>query len=175
MTVFSSLTAIASQPCSTPVAGRSFPGGHSPSRKLLAALLLGVAALAGCSQGQPTASKAAPPVATAPASFAPAQPQADSRIPAMPLQQLPRQGQATYALILQGGPFPFSKDGSTFFNREQLLPQQPRGYYREYTVAHPKARNRGAKRIVCGGQQPRQPDACYYTSDHYASYARIVP
>ena len=178
MTVFSSLTAIASQPCSTAVAGCTPSGGHSPSRKLLAALLLGLAALAGCSQGQQASSRTTPPpVATAPASFAPATPQAStgSRIPTMPLQQLPRQGQATYALILQGGPFPFSKDGSTFFNREQLLPQQLRGYYREYTVAHPKARNRGAKRIVCGGQQPRQPDACYYTSDHYASYARIVP
>lgn len=48
-----------------------------------------------------------------------------------------------------------------------------RGYYREYTVKTPGARNRGARRIVCGGK-PRVPDACYYTSDHYASFRRIV-
>ena len=57
---------------------------------------------------------------------------------------------------------------------EQRLPQRPRGYYREYTVRTPGARNRGARRIVCGGQKPRTPDACYYTGDHYASFREIV-
>ena len=91
------------------------------------------------------------------------------------LADLPAQGRATYALIHEGGPFPYEKDGTVFGNRERILPAQKRGYYREYTVKTPGARNRGARRIVCGGQQPRMPDACYYTSDHYASYARIVP
>ncbi|MES2423119.1 MAG: ribonuclease [Pseudomonadota bacterium] len=89
------------------------------------------------------------------------------------LSELPRQGRDTYALIRQGGPFPYSKDGTVFGNRERLLPGKNRGYYREYTVATPGARTRGAKRIVCGGQ-PRIPDVCYYTSDHYASFRRIV-
>lgn len=87
---------------------------------------------------------------------------------------LPPQGQRVYALILQGGPFPHDKDGSVFGNRERLLPRERRGYYREYTVDTPGARNRGARRIVCGGQRPRWPDACWYTGDHYASFKRIV-
>ncbi|MDO5625365.1 MAG: ribonuclease domain-containing protein [Pseudomonadota bacterium] len=88
---------------------------------------------------------------------------------------MPRQGQRTYALILRGGPFPYEKDGTVFGNRERLLPRERRGYYREYTVVTPGARDRGARRIVCGGQRPVQPDACYYTSDHYSSFRKIVP
>ncbi|WP_028604521.1 ribonuclease domain-containing protein [Ottowia thiooxydans] len=88
--------------------------------------------------------------------------------------ELPREGQLTYRLILQGGPFVYEKDGTVFGNRERLLPMQRRGYYREYTVETPRARNRGARRIVCGGQRPKTPDACYYTSDHYSSFKRIV-
>lgn len=88
--------------------------------------------------------------------------------------ELPRQGVETYRLIQQGGPFPYEKDGTVFGNRERLLPAQKRGYYREYTVPTPGARNRGARRIVCGGA-PTTPDACYYTADHYASFRRIVP
>ena len=87
--------------------------------------------------------------------------------------ELPRQGRETYQLILQGGPFPYDKDGTVFGNRERLLPLNKRGYYLEYTVKTPGARNRGARRIVCGGQ-PRKPDACYYTADHYASFRKIV-
>jgi len=91
------------------------------------------------------------------------------------LGALPPEGQQTYRLIHQGGPFPYEKDGSVFGNRERLLPRQARGYYREYTVKTPGARDRGARRIVCGGEQPRQPEACYYTADHYASFRVIVP
>jgi ribonuclease T1 len=91
------------------------------------------------------------------------------------LATLPIEAQATHRLILAGGPFPYSKDGSVFGNRERLLPMHPRGHYREYTVKTPGARNRGARRIVCGGQPPTQPEACYYTADHYASFKRIAP
>lgn len=89
--------------------------------------------------------------------------------------QLPEQGQKILALIHQGGPFRYDKDGTVFGNRERLLPRQPRGYYREYTVRTPGVSHRGARRIVCGGQVPTRPDACYYTEDHYASFRRIVP
>ena len=87
--------------------------------------------------------------------------------------ELPRQGRETYELIRQGGPFPFEKDGTVFGNRERQLPTEARGYYREYTVQTPGSRDRGARRIVCGGPT-RTPHACYYTADHYASFRKIV-
>ena len=89
------------------------------------------------------------------------------------LAELPRQGRETFELIRQGGPFPNEKDGSVFGNRERQLPDARRGYWREYTVATPGSRDRGARRIVCGGP-PRAPHACYYTADHYASFRKIV-
>lgn len=88
--------------------------------------------------------------------------------------QLPQQGQQTYERIHQGGPFPYEKDGTVFGNRERLLPAAKRGFYREYTVKTPGSKNRGAQRIVCGGQ-PKAPDACFYTADHYSSFRRIQP
>ena len=51
---------------------------------------------------------------------------------------------------------------------------QRRGYYREYTVRTPGSKNRGARRIVCGGSKAVSPEACYYTDDHYASFRRIA-
>lgn len=87
---------------------------------------------------------------------------------------LPAIGKRVYRLIWQGGPFTYDKDGTTFYNREGLLPKHPRGYYREYTVAAARARSRGAKRIVCGGPK-KTPEVCYYTADHYASFLTIIP
>lgn len=90
------------------------------------------------------------------------------------LGDLPPQAQATYRLVLQGGPFPYAKDGVIFSNRERLLPSKTRGYYREYTVKTPWSADRGARRIVCGGLVS-VPVACFYTADHYASFRKIVP
>lgn len=90
------------------------------------------------------------------------------------LASLPAEVQKTHRLILAGGPFPYEKDGIVFGNRERLLPSNARGYYREYTVKTPGARDRGARRIVCGGMRPTQPEACYYTGDHYASFRLIA-
>lgn len=98
----------------------------------------------------------------------------DTAIASVALSELPHPAQDTYRLIGQGGPFPYEKDGVVFGNRERLLPAQKRGYYREYTVTTPGARDRGARRIVCGGPA-RTPNACYFTADHYASFRRIVP
>lgn len=100
---------------------------------------------------------------------------AKAPLDAVSQSSLPSEAQATDQLIHAGGPFPYAQDGRSFGNRERLLPAQPRGYYREYTVKTPGAHSRGARRIVCGGQKPTQPDACYYTGDHYASFRRIVP
>jgi ribonuclease T1 len=91
----------------------------------------------------------------------------------VPIARLPKQAVTTLRLIEAGGPFPYEKDGVVFGNRERLLPRQPRGYYHEYTVPTPRSRNRGARRIVCGGPR-RQIDDCYYTDDHYATFRRIA-
>ena len=85
---------------------------------------------------------------------------------------LPAEAIETLALIQRGGPFPYRKDGTTFQNRERLLPARPRGYYREYTVPTPGARDRGARRIVSGGDPP---EVFYYTADHYRSFREIAP
>lgn len=83
--------------------------------------------------------------------------------------QLPHEARQTLALIKSGGPFPFAKDGAAFGNREGQLPKRNRGYYREYTVKTPGARDRGARRIVAGvaGEY-------YYTDDHYQTFRRII-
>jgi ribonuclease T1 len=91
------------------------------------------------------------------------------------IASLPPEAQAIERAIHQGGPFAFPKDGIVFANREHLLPAQWRGYYREYTVPTPGARDRGGRRIVCGGPDPRAPLACYYTADHYASFRHMTP
>lgn len=87
----------------------------------------------------------------------------------IPVAQLPIEGRATLALIRKGGPFPYSRDGIVFGNREGLLPSQPRGYYREYTVPTPGLNHRGARRIIAGGGGGEY----WYTADHYRSFKRI--
>jgi ribonuclease T1 len=89
-------------------------------------------------------------------------------------QQLPHEAQQTLVLIYQNGPFPYDRDGIIFGNREKLLPMERNGYYREYTVPTPGAKDRGARRIVCGGEKPSDPDRCYYTADHYLSFQFIL-
>jgi ribonuclease T1 len=97
---------------------------------------------------------------------------APAAVPDIAAADLPDEARATLRLIHAGGPFPYDRDGVRFGNRERLLPERARDYYREYTVATPGSRTRGARRIVCGG--PRTvPEICYYTHDHYQSFARI--
>lgn len=93
---------------------------------------------------------------------------------AISVSQLPPEGRQVYELIGRGGPFRYEKDGVVFGNRERQLPSRKRGYYHEYTVSTPGSRDRGARRIVCGGQT-RPPEVCYYSDDHYASFRRVVP
>ena len=88
------------------------------------------------------------------------------------VDSLPQQALRTLALIRSNGPFPYDRDGVVFGNRERALPDKPRGYYREYTVKTPGIRGRGAKRIVCGGDQ-RSARECYYTDDHYRTFRHI--
>jgi ribonuclease T1 len=84
-------------------------------------------------------------------------------------KQLPREAIETIALIKKGGPYPFERDGVIFNNREKLLPQRERGWYREYTVRTPGERTRGARRIVAG-----RDGTLYYTDDHYRTFRRIL-
>lgn len=105
----------------------------------------------------PTPTANAPPVARA------------SDLPTIDINDLPREAQETIALIDQGGPFPYDRDGITFQNRERLLPRQPEGYYREYTVITPGSSTRGARRIILGDE-----GEMYYTDDHYESFREIL-
>jgi len=84
-------------------------------------------------------------------------------------KDLPREALQTLALIKRGGPFPHARDGATFSNREKRLPAHERGWYREYTVKTPGAKDRGARRIVAG-----RDGTLYYTDDHYRSFRRIL-
>ncbi len=91
-------------------------------------------------------------------------------LPAIAAAQLPVEARETLRLIDSGGPFPYRRDGITFQNREGRLPEQPKGYYREYTVPTPGRADRGARRIVTGGKPPT---SYYFTADHYNSFRRI--
>jgi len=118
--------------------------------RLAAALAVAAAVMAAPAQGRTTAAES-PPVT---------------------LAELPKEARAVDAAIRAGGPFRYERDGVVFGNFEKLLPVKPRGYYHEYTVPTPGAKNRGARRIVCGGAKTA-PEACYYTDDHYQSFRRI--
>ena len=76
----------------------------------------------------------------------------------------------TLERIRQNGPYPYTRDGITFENRERRLPSKPRGYYREYTVDTPGLSHRGPRRVVTGGNPP---EVFYYTEDHYGTFTRI--
>jgi guanyl-specific ribonuclease Sa len=127
------------------------------------ALLVGLAAAAASgwlSREAPRGSYSGPDVAT---EGGPAAAQPDD-------SGLPAEARRTLRLIEAGGPFPYDRDGTTFQNRERRLPAQPPGFYREYTVPTPGSPDRGARRIVSGGNPPVE---FYYTDDHYRSFRRI--
>ncbi len=84
------------------------------------------------------------------------------------LADLPKEARATLALIKEGGPFPYPRDGGVFGNFERRLPSRERGYYREYTVPTPGARDRGARRLIAG-----RSGEYYYTDNHYRTFRRI--
>lgn len=113
------------------------------------------------SRATPTPAPRASATATPPVS--------DDGLATVRIERLPAEARDTIDLIDQDGPFPYAKDGATFGNRERLLPRQPSGYYREYTVITPGSDDRGARRIVAGDG-----GELYYTDDHYASFRRVV-
>ena len=90
-------------------------------------------------------------------------------LPWVALAALPPEAREVLADIDAGGPYDHpGKDGSTFGNYEGALPQQRRGYYREYTVETPGLGHRGARRLVTGSR-----GELYWTADHYATFERI--
>ena len=90
----------------------------------------------------------------------------------IPVASLPSEARQALAQVRRGPPYAYAKDGVAFGNHERLLPKQPRGYYREFTVRTAGSRNRGARRLIIGGT-PAASSEIYYTADHYASFIRV--
>ncbi|MGV9788615.1 ribonuclease domain-containing protein [Streptomyces sp. NPDC003435] len=140
---------------------------HNGRARLFAGVLavLGVL-LAGCA-GPDTATE--PPAASQksrPAASAPAWAKGMATVPE---SRLPAEARRTLALIDQGGPYPYARDGIVFGNFEGHLPGQPRGYYHEYTVPTPGVGSRGARRMITGDG-----GEFYYTDDHYNSFRAVL-
>jgi ribonuclease T1 len=93
----------------------------------------------------------------------------DSGLPTVQVADLPTEAQRTLDLIAAGGPYPYSRDGVVFQNRERLLPRKAGGYYHEYTGPTPGEDDRGARRIITGRGGER-----YWTADHYTSFRVIA-
>ena len=104
----------------------------------------------------------------APAALARSETPTEAALAEVTVADLPGEARETVSLIRKGGPFPFPRDGVVFGNFEERLPAKARGYYREYTVRTPGAKDRGARRIVAG-----RGGELYYTDDHYNSFRRI--
>jgi len=94
---------------------------------------------------------------------------AASGIEIVGVDELPPEAGTTLELIEQGGPFPYSADGSVFHNYERLLPEKVDGYYHEYTVETSGSLDRGARRVVAGAN-----GEYYYTDDHYRSFRLVA-
>ena len=104
----------------------------------------------------------------APPALARSEAPAEAVLAEIAVTDLPGEARETIALIRNGGPFPYERDGTVFGNFERLLPQRSRGYYLEYTVKTPGVKSRGARRIVAG-----RGGEFYYTEDHYQSFRRV--
>ncbi|QOW19569.1 ribonuclease [Lysobacter ciconiae] len=113
----------------------------------------------------PAPSSEAADSVNAPASVSPSS-GLQTRFPAF----LPGEAQPVLEAIARGGPYAYPQDDGVFQNREGRLPQRARGHYREYTVPTPGASDRGARRIVTGGDPPTE---YFYTDDHYGSFRRF--
>jgi ribonuclease T1 len=138
--------------------------------RMVICLLLAVFALAGC-QAQPSPAPPATNPAAAVTSSA-----ADDGVSDCAVADLPPEAHEVIGDIEAGGPYEHPRnDGVTFGNREGLLPDEDPGYYREFTVETPGGSNRGARRIVTGGPDERDPEHWYYTDDHYESFCEFVP
>jgi ribonuclease T1 len=94
---------------------------------------------------------------------------ATSGLPTVALGDLPAEAQQTHRLILDGGPYSYPQDDGVFGNREQNLPWQEYGWYREYTVVTHGSPDRGARRFIVG-----EDGVFFYTDDHYDSFREVI-
>lgn len=132
---------------------------------LVAGQWLGLSPFADAPQAPPTGREASAP-ANVPAPAPTQHSSSDADI------TLPPEALTTLRRIHSNAEHPYRQDGTIFHNREGHLPTQARGWYREYTVDTPGLNHRGARRIVTGGNPPRE---FYYTDDHYRSFTRFRP
>ncbi|MFJ9695468.1 ribonuclease [Kitasatospora sp. NPDC101183] len=123
-----------------------------------------------------TSGTSSAPKPSAPKSTAPPSAAAGTWVPADPAladvcrTKLPSQAQDTLGLIAKNGPYPYSRDGIVFENRESRLPKKSDGYYHEFTVVTPGSNDRGTRRVVTGGSGEQ-----YWSADHYATFQEIDP
>lgn len=151
------------------------PDLRSPLRRrpllvLLALVVLLIAGYAGRGLNSNHSSTAEPRAATTTASQSAVSSasRAETTSGLRPLSSLPPQAADTIARIRSHGPYPFRQDGVVFNNAERHLPIKPAGYYHEYTVITPGSADRGARRIIVGGN-----GEYYFTADHYGSFVKI--
>jgi ribonuclease T1 len=124
----------------------------------------------GDSAGAPSPTQEVAASATTAASDFAQEPPSDWNGGVIKIEALPPEARQTLALISTDGPYPYRQDGSTFQNREGLLPDREAGFYREFTVETPGSRDRGARRLVVGADL-----AAYYTADHYELFLFVAP
>jgi ribonuclease T1 len=130
-----------------------------------AVLLVGLWFWSGQGGSSPSAS---PSLSASPSRSSASAPRDTSGLPVVAVSDLPAEARDTLGLIAAGGPFPYSRDGVVFQNRERILPSKATGWYHEYTVPTPGEGDRGARRIVTGKDGQR-----YWSDDHYDSFSVI--
>lgn len=70
--------------------------------------------------------------------------------------------------IKAGEKYPHKNDGSTFRNRENLLPKKQDGYYKEYVHPTKGVEGPGLQRIITGKK-----GEFYYSPDHYKTFIKF--
>jgi len=76
--------------------------------------------------------------------------------------------QQTLDRIKAGVKNPHRRDGTIFKNRENLLPNKPAGYYKEYVHPTPGVNHAGLQRVVIGKN-----GETYFSPDHYETFFRV--
>ncbi|MDR0697787.1 MAG: hypothetical protein LBG28_00995 [Tannerella sp.] len=70
--------------------------------------------------------------------------------------------------IKNGQSYPHRNDGSTFQNKEGILPSKGQDYYKEYVHPTTGVNGIGSQRIIIG-----RSGEYYYSPDHYRTFIRF--